>query len=37
MKEAISNENGEHAEKQNEVTYFSLSGDEDFASEPISR
>ena len=37
MKEEVSNENGEHVEVQDEVTYFSLPGDEDFASEPISR
>ena len=36
MKEEVSNENGK-TEKQDEVTYFLLSGDEDFASEPLCR
>ena len=36
MKEEVSNENGEHAKVQDEVTYLSLSGDNDFASETIS-
>ena len=35
IKEKVSNENGEHS--QDEVTYLSLSGDDDFASETISR
>ena len=37
MKEEVGNENGEHAEAQDKVTYFLLSRDEDFASETISR
>ena len=37
MKEEVNNENGEHAEVLNKVTYLSLSGDKDFASEAISR
>ena len=35
MKEEISNENGEHAEAQDEVTYLLLSRNEDFASELV--
>ena len=37
MKEKVSNENGRLAEAEDEVTYLSLSGDEDFASEAIVR
>ena len=37
MKEEVSNENGEHAEAQDEVTYLLLSRDEDFAGELIFR
>ena len=37
MKEEVSNENSEHSEAQDEVTYLSLSGDDEFASETISR
>ena len=37
MKEEVGNENGDHAEAQDKVTYFLLSRDEDFASETISR
>ena len=36
MKEEVSNENGEHAKAQDEVTYLSLSGDDDFARETNS-
>ena len=36
MKEKVSNENGGHAEAQDEVTYLSLSGDDNFAGETIS-
>ena len=35
MKEEIINENGEHAEAQDNVTYLLLSRDEDFARETI--
>ena len=37
MKKEVSNENSEHAEAQDEVTYLLLSRDENFASETISR
>ena len=37
MKEEVSNENGEHAEAQDKVTYFLLSRDEDFDSKTIFR
>ena len=37
MKEEVSNENGEHAEAQDKVTYLLLSRDENFASETISK
>ena len=37
MKEKVSNENGKLVEAEDEVTYLSLSGDEDFASEAIFR
>ena len=37
MKEEVSNENGEHAEAQDKVTYLLLSRNEDFAGKTISR
>ena len=37
VKEEVNNENGKKAEAEDEVTYLSLSGDEDFASEAIVR
>ena len=37
MKEEISNENSEHTEAQDEVTYLLLSIDEDCTSELTSR
>ena len=37
MKEKVSNENGEHEEAQDKVTFLLLSRDEDFVSETISR
>ena len=37
MKEEVSNENGKHAEVEDKVFKFSLSRDEDFGSETISR
>ena len=37
MKDEVSNENDEHAEAQNEVTYFSLSRYKDFGSKTIPR
>ena len=37
MKEKVSNENGEHAEAQDKVTFLLLSRDDDFVSETISR
>ena len=36
MEEEVRNDNGEHAEVEDEVTYSSLSEDEDSASETIS-
>ena len=35
--EIVSYKNGEHVELEDEVAYSSWSGDEDFASERISR
>ena len=37
VKEEVNNKNGKKAEAEDEVTYLSLSGDEDFASEAIFR
>ena len=37
VEEGAKNDNGEHAEVEDEVTYSSSSGDEDFASETASR
>ena len=37
MEVKVSNEKGEHAETEDEVTYLWLSRDEEFASESISR
>ena len=37
MKEEVNYKNGEHAEAEVEVTYLSLSRDEDLASKTISR
>ena len=37
MTEEVRKENGKHAEAEDEVVYLSLSRDEDFASEKISR
>ena len=37
MEEEVSNENSEHAEVEDEVTYSSSSGDEDFPRKTISK